>query len=126
MRLIRSLFGPGGGAPVVRVPRRQPRVVELEDEGAFALLMQQSEEIRRNAPLRGERRQVVQVVIQLTHDPPKSMRRVWEDAEVFFASYWRPGIEGGLPRPTEEDLREAARRAGALAARSVIRADPIS
>jgi hypothetical protein len=95
---------------------RPHRVVELEDEGAFAVAVQQAEGIRRNAPGRIERRQPIAVVIQVSKDG-----KVWVDAVETWKGPWRPTWEGGVPVPTTDDLREVAALHGARYARSQIR-----
>jgi hypothetical protein len=92
------------------------RVVELEDEGAFAVAVQQAEGIRRNAPGKTERRQPIVVVIQTSTDG-----EAWTDAAEFWSGPWRPTWEGGVPVPTTNELREVAALHGARFARSQIR-----
>lgn len=94
----------------------RPRVVELEDEGAFAIAVHQAESIRRNAPGRVDRRQRVTVVIQTSPDG-----ETWSDQEEYWSGPWRPTWEGGIPVPSRADLIEVARLHRVRFARSQIR-----
>lgn len=103
-------------SPLIRVPKPVPRVVELEDEGSFALTIQQAEGVRRNAPGQGERRQICAVVIVVSNDGTN-----WRDAETYWRGPWRPSWEGGIPLPRQEDLIEVGRLNRARFARSQVR-----
>lgn len=95
---------------LIRVPRPQPRVVELESEHSFAGAMQQAERLRKGSP------QTVRVLIQVSHDNQR-----WEDWDEFWSGSWRATWEGGIPQPTKEDLIEAGRTAQARFVRYVFR-----
>jgi hypothetical protein len=98
--------------PLIRVPRPQPRVLELENEHSFAGVMQQSENVRRgpNATAR------VRVIVQVSDDD-----RRWADWEEFWSGAWRPEWLGGIPRPSTEDVVASAQASGCRYARYVIR-----
>jgi hypothetical protein len=115
--LARLLFRePASHGPLIRVAPRPRRVVEMEDEGSFAVALQQAETARRNAPGRGERRQVCEVVVVVSQDG-----KDWRDVEQFWRGPWRPSWEGGIPLPSVADLIEVARQTGARYARSQVR-----
>lgn len=93
---------------LIRTPEKPKRVVELEDEGAFASVMHQS------AAIQGKP-QRVRVVIKTSHD-----QRRWTEHSEFWEGQWRPTWEGGIPMPERHDLVAAAREAGARYARAFI------
>lgn len=99
-----------------RFARPKPRIIELEDEGSFALTIQQAADVRRNARGSGDRAQRCVVVIVVSDD-----RKNWRDAQEFWTGPWRPTWEGGIPLPSTDDLIDVARRERARYARSVIR-----
>jgi hypothetical protein len=115
--LARLLFRePVPRGPVIRIAPQPQRVVEMEDEGSFAVALQQAENVRRNARGQGERRQLVRAVILVSHDA-----KDWQDAAEFWRGPWRPSWEGGIPLPSVADLTEVARQTGARYARSQVR-----
>jgi hypothetical protein len=120
MSVLRRLFvgepRPVPQAPLIKIGSRPVPVMELEDEGSFATAIQQAEAIRRNAPGRGERRQLCEVVIQVGE-----REDAFRDVEVFWRGAWRPSWEGGVPLPSRDDLEEVARINRARFARSQVR-----
>lgn len=101
---------------LIRTPTPQPRVQELEDEGSFAVVMQQAEAVRRGPSGHGSQRQHVRVIIQVKADGGS-----WQDQAEFWSGPWRPQWEGGVPIPEKKDLVAIARANGARHARAVIR-----
>lgn len=110
----------------LRFPRRRRRrIVEIEDQGAFALAVQHS------------RIAFVTLVIEVTDDPQGARSRLVQFGPVQARlpqdrdwrvverrrERWRPESEGGIQGiPDAQELMEIARRHGARYARVGIRA----
>lgn len=100
-----------GGVRRRRPPPRQ--IAEIEDGGTFAVAMQDLE--RTNQGL-GDRRQRVVVMVRVSDDGKR-----WDDWVEFWSGRWRPSFDSPIPTPTEDTLRDEARRAGTRYADVVIR-----
>lgn len=107
--------------PLIKVNEREPRVLELEDEGSFARAVQQAGPNTK-----------VDVVIEITFDPPEGNTTEVFEIENYRIRYprgrrwhlwshywtgWRPSFEGGLPHPTRAELEKIRQAANAVAAR---------
>lgn len=95
---------------LIRVGREQPRVVELEGDGQFSRVMEDSEQIRRNAG-RVDQRQRVKAIVQVASSRAPAK---WYDVATWWEGYWRSQAEGGLPRADDREValigEEAVRR----------------
>lgn len=101
---------------LIRTRRPAPRVLDLEDDrSTFATVVFQADSLRRNSrrPELRAKPQEIRVIMQVSDDGER-----WEDwGEPFWSGPFRPDA----PLPTKEELLDAARRAGARYAKSVIR-----
>jgi len=101
---------------LIRFNKPQPRIVELEDEGSFAIAMQQAADIRRNGKGPGDPRQIVTVVFQVSAD-----KKTWHDVEIYWQGPWNATVDGSIPRPPLQDVIAVGRKYGAKYAQSQIR-----
>src|SRR5688572_10006425 len=109
-------LGSDRGMTLIRFNKPQPRIVELEDEGSFAIAMQQAADIRRNGKGPGDPRQIVTVVFQVSAD-----KKTWHDVEIYWQGPWNATVDGSIPRPPLQDVIAVGRKYGAKYAQSQIR-----